>query len=505
MDTPFRRADPQVADERAIIDIGSNTVRLVVFDGPPRAPRIVLNEKVSARLGKAVYETGELSAKAMQATLAALERYAQLLRARGVPSVEVVATAASRDAANGKAFLAEVERIGFTPQLLSGEEEALTSAQGVIGAFPAAKGVVADLGGGSLELIHVKDGLCDHGCSLPFGSLRLPGLVAEGAQSLNRTVRKAIKTSGFECAPGETLYLVGGSHRALARFAMLREHWPLDDPHGYSLSPEQAVSLCRALRSGRAPAAVPGLSASRTASLSHTAALLSELLRDVKPAMVVFSSWGLREGRLFAGLSADERARHPLLTGVADFAVRQGISAELAHSMAEWVDPVAQGGGDWGTEFYQAAVTLTLATQRVEPNLRPEHAIDYALRKRWIGVNAEGRAMLAACALANCGAPTDRPDLARLASPETIGRAAIWGNAVRLCRRLTGESPQLMAQTRLAVQGGELHLTADPAVAGVVNDAVLKDLRSLAARMQLEPRLQGAPLEESGRTKPKDA
>lgn len=499
------RLGPQVADERAIIDIGSNTVRLVVYNGPLRAPRMVLNERVTAKLGKGVYETGELSGKAMQAALTALERFAQLLRARAVPNIEVVATAAPRDAANGKAFLAEVERIGFSPQLLSGEEEALTSAQGVIGAFPGARGVVADLGGGSLELVHVKDGACDHGCSLPFGSLRLPGLIEAGAPVFNRTVHKAIKASGFECEPGETLYLVGGSHRALARFAMLREHWPLDDPHGYQLDHDKAVSLCRALRSGRAPATVPGLSASRTASLSHTAALLSELLRDVKPETVVFSSWGLREGRLYAGLSADERAKHPLLAGVGDFAERQSVTPVLAKAVTEWIDAVTQAGETGGAELCAAAVMLALASQRTEPNFRAEQALSFALRKRWVGVNAEGRAMMAACALANCAATTERPDLARLASDEAIARAAIWGSAVRLCRRLTGEALQLIAQTRLEVLAGELHLTVDPEVIGVVNDGVLKDLRNLAAKLKLEPRLQGVQLEEFGRAKSKES
>lgn len=481
------RPGPQGAGERAIIDIGSNTVRMVVFDGPLRAPRAILNERVTAKLGKGVYETGELSAKAMQAALAMLARFALLLRAREVQSVEVVATAASRDASNGREFLAEVERLGLAPVLLSGEEEALTSAQGVIAAFPGAKGVVADLGGGSLELVHIKDDASDHGCSLPFGSLRLPALVATGAQRFNRTVRKAIKASGFECAAGEMLYLVGGSHRALARFAMLRDEWPLDDPHGFSLDRDQAVSLCRALRSGKAPTAVPGLSASRTAGLPHTAALLSELLRDVKPASVTFSSWGLREGRLFAGLSEQERAQVPLLAGIADFTASYRVVPEFARQMSQWIGELDPADEGQDLELREAAVALTLASQRLEPNLRPQHALEWALRKRWIGVSAEGRAMLAASALANCGAAVDRPDLLRLASPAAIKRAAIWGSAIRLGRRLSGETAGLLAKTRLEKRKDKLVLVVDPDARGLINDSVLKDLRALAAKLSLEP------------------
>ncbi|MEY4161182.1 MAG: hypothetical protein RLZZ136_1803, partial [Pseudomonadota bacterium] len=155
------RANPsEYIPSRAIIDIGSNTVRFVVYGGPPRAPTVLLNEKVTARLGKGVAENGRLSGKATTATLAALARYHMLIQLLDIPQVDVVATAAVRDAANGGAFLNKIREIGFSPRLLSGEEEALASAQGVIGAFPWAQGIVADLGGGSLELVDVMDRHC---------------------------------------------------------------------------------------------------------------------------------------------------------------------------------------------------------------------------------------------------------------------------------------------------------------------------------------------------------
>ena len=140
------------ADARAIIDIGSNTVRLVIYGSPTRAPEILHNEKVTARLGKGVAETGMLSEKSSALALAALERYRVLLALKGVERVDVVATAAVRDAANGAAFMDQVRAMGFEPRLLTGEQEALTSAHGLRGAFPGAVGIVGDLGGGSLEI-----------------------------------------------------------------------------------------------------------------------------------------------------------------------------------------------------------------------------------------------------------------------------------------------------------------------------------------------------------------
>lgn len=245
--------------QQAVIDIGSNTVRLVIYGGPERAPVVLLNEKVSARLGKGVAENGKLSDKAINAALTALGRYAALLRASSVRRTYVVATAATRDAANGADFLDRIAALGLQPRLLTGEEEALTSAAGVAGAFPEAKGVVADLGGGSLELVHIDGAVCEHGSSLPLGTLRLPALRSEGPAKFKRKVEKLIAASGSRCGPGETLYLVGGSLRALARYHQHLIGSPIDDPHGLAMEPDALVTLCRKLQRSAVLAGVPGV------------------------------------------------------------------------------------------------------------------------------------------------------------------------------------------------------------------------------------------------------
>ena len=179
--------------KRAIIDIGSNTVRLVVYNGPPRAPVVILNEKVNARLGKDLGRTGAISDKSMRTALPALARFAELLKLLEVETVECVATAAARDASNGPRFLDAVRGFGLSPRLLSGEEEARASAMGVIAAFPGAHGVVADLGGGSLELVEVDRGTSGSGITLPFGTLRLADLRADGPARFAETVREGLE------------------------------------------------------------------------------------------------------------------------------------------------------------------------------------------------------------------------------------------------------------------------------------------------------------------------
>ena len=152
--------DRLVKPPRAVIDIGSNTVRLVIYEGSRRAPETVWNEKVAARLGRDISTTGRIPQEAEDEALAALARYALIIQDLGIDDVQAVATAAARDAKNGQEFLAKVAALGLEPRLLSGEEEACISANGALGAFPGAHGVVADLGGGSLELVSIHSNEC---------------------------------------------------------------------------------------------------------------------------------------------------------------------------------------------------------------------------------------------------------------------------------------------------------------------------------------------------------
>ncbi|MDP9056553.1 MAG: hypothetical protein M3N34_04380 [Pseudomonadota bacterium] len=536
-------AEPQVQavieHQRAVIDIGSNTVRLVIFGGPARVPVTLYNEKITARLGRSVAEDGRLSAKSMRVALASLARFAALLRLRGVTEVDCVATAAVRDASNGATFLARIADLGLSPRLLSGEDEALTGAHGVLAAFPGANGVVADLGGGSLELTDVAANRCTHGISMPLGTLRLPSLRNGGARKFARRVRKLLGVAEGNMAQGQDLYLVGGSWRALARYAMDLEQWPIDDPHGFELAPAAALKLARSLmamqsRDGRAekaalaranslaarpladpPLAVatpdkpgqakstaknrviqsglrnmPGISTSRLASLPDAAALLGVLVREMKPQRLIFSSWGLREGVLARRFSSEVRAQDPLVVAATDFvAGLDRTIPDVARLVADWTGAVASSPGSEEFEYGSlrlAATMLALASMRSEPNLRAELGTDWALRKRWIGVDASGRAMLAMAMRANNGRGAIPADLLRLAPPHRLQQAQAWGLAIRLCRRFTGPSPQALAATSLAIHNDQLVLRARGDMAVLYSDTVARDHRWLAETLELE-------------------
>ena len=482
---PFEGERP----DRAVIDIGSNTVRLVVYAGSARAPEVWLNERVSARLGRDLAATGALPDKAIDAALGALARYATIVADLGIGDVQTVATAAVRDAANGPDFLARVRALGLAPRLLSGEEEAFGSAYGVIGAFPDAQGTVADLGGGSLELVMVEHGECHDGVSLPLGTLRLPALRDKGPGAFRKAVNKEMAKAGWAAAHPGPLYMVGGTWRALAVFAMRAQRYPLSDPHGYCLPVKTVDVLAKrvARMTPEALAAMPGISASRAAGLPDAAAMLRFMLGALQPDGVVFSSWGLREGLLYQRLPPAARQEDPLLAAVSRFAGPRGGGAALAQSVAAWTAEAAGAADAKGERLRLAATMLALAAVHVEPNMRLRHAFEWAMDKRWVGLDPQGRARIAAALLAASGKVAPPPELERLAEWEALREAVGWGLAIRVCRRLSAGSPVSLAASALGREDGKLVLSLEPDRVQLVSDQVTSDLKALGQWLGLEP------------------
>ncbi|MEE4155016.1 MAG: Ppx/GppA family phosphatase [Erythrobacter sp.] len=473
---------------RAIIDIGSNTVRLVIYGGSPRAPAVLLNEKVTARLGRDIGSKGALAEEAIDLALRALARFVLLLEDLGIADVETVATAAVREARNGPDFIASLKELGLAPRVLSGEEEAVLGASGVAGAFRDACGVVADLGGGSLELVDLANEQAASPVSLPLGALRLPDFRAKGDKSDNAMrdrIERVIREQGGKRAKGQTLYLVGGTWRAMAVFAMQLEGNPLSDPHGFAMEPEAADKAIQALarESFDTLKARKRISTMRAEKLPDAAILLSAMLKVLEPRGLVFSAWGLREGLLYERLGPEDRAQDPLLAGIAVFAGQRGAPATLAAQMAGWTAgavPARIGGGE---RLRLAATMLALASMQIEPNLRLPQAVDWALHKRWIGIEAHERAMLGAAISAN-GNELDLPaSIHALASEEALAEAIGWGLAVRLARRLGGRSRRSLQVSRLLRIEDMLTLRLARSHEALYGVPVEKDMKLLAGHL----------------------
>ena len=489
----FRKPKAETSDappRTGIIDIGSNSIRLVVYQGPARLPATLFNEKVMAGLGKGLAETGELAADAMELAIEALERFAAVARAMEVESLRTVATAAVRDAANGQILLDAAARIGLPVESLSGEQEAIAAGMGVLSAIPDADGIVGDLGGGSLELVRVKKGELRDRVSFPLGVLRVAALRAKGKGAIDRRVAKLLEQAGWTGrGKGLPLYLVGGSWRSLARLDMQIKNYPLPVIQQYCMDPADVSRLVRTVSHVRKGTlkAVPGISSQRAPMLNDAAALLSILLRHLKSERTIVSSFGLREGLLYEALDADTRAQDPLIVATREEGRLLGRFPEHGDLLDRWIAPLFQDAA--GMERLRHATCLLADVGwRANPEFRAERGVEIALHGNWVAVDARGRAIIAQALWTSLGGGAGTPaPLESLASPGDLKRAVQWGMAMRLGQRLSGGVAGPLERSTLGEDGETLTLHLEGADVALYGEAVQKRHANLAAICERTP------------------
>lgn len=479
-----------VGQRAAIIDIGSNSVRLVVYGGPARAPFALFNEKLLAGLGRGLEKGGSLAEPAMQASLAALARFRTLLDMMGVSDVQVVATAAVREAHNGHAFLDDVSALGFEPRVLSGEEEAIAAGYGVLSAIPDANGLAGDLGGGSLELVRICKGEVQDKVSLPLGSLKIPALRQTGPQALQKALAKLLKghEAWLEAAEGRPFYMVGGSWRTLARIHMHKINYPLSILANYELPPQAAFSLVRMTANIDKSIAkqIPSISASRIGGLNDSAALLAALVRQLRPSQLVTCANGLREGLLFQRLSQGDRAKDPLLEEAQAEGDRQGRFDEHGKLIHNWIKPLFQDELARDARLRHAACLLGDVAWQANPEFRAERGVDLALHGAWTGASHRDRALLATALHASFGGGGDAPSpIPQLVSAPDLHMAKSWGMAIRLAQRLSGGTAEALKHSQLSRGSSQILLKIAPSHRVLVSDQVQRRLKSLAGHLGL--------------------
>jgi exopolyphosphatase/guanosine-5'-triphosphate,3'-diphosphate pyrophosphatase len=479
-----------------IIDIGSNSVRLVVYEGPARLPAVLFNEKVMAGLGRSLAETGAIDPAAMGAALVALARFAWLAREMRVTSLRTVATAAVRDASNGPDLLSAAIALGLTPEVLSGDDEATASGLGVISAIPEADGIVGDLGGGSLELVRVVAGTVTDRVSFPLGVLRLAAIRGEGKGALERRVAALIRGAGwFGRGKGLPLYTVGGSWRALARLDMHLTGYPLPVNHGYAMSREEVARLGRTLshiEKGKLKA-ITNLSSARVPTLQDAAALLTALLKQLDSRGTIASAFGLREGLLFKELDATARAEDPLIAAARDEGRRLGRFPEHGDLLDAWIAPLFAGEDAETARLRHAACLLADVGWRANPEFRAERGVEIALHGNWVAIDARGRALVAQALWTSLGGGTDSPDpLGRLAPHDELGIAARWGLAMRLGQRLSGGVAAPLQRTRMSLTKESVVLQRAASDASLYGEAVERRHKALATALGMSAAVAAA-------------
>ncbi|RST31201.1 Ppx/GppA family phosphatase [Sphingomonas ginkgonis] len=472
-----------------IIDIGSNSVRFVAYAGTERVPVNLFNEKIMAALGRGVARNGALEQQAMGRTLEALARYRLIAREIGLKSLTTVATAAVRDASNGGSFLDEVTALGLEPQLLPGIEEARLSALGVISAIPEAHGIVADLGGGSLELVPVSKGKAGKGVSLPLGVLRLGD--RPSASELAEQVRAGMK--GMRVPRGSSLYLVGGSFRALALLDLRQQEHPLPIIHGHRIEPRRVTRIRAVVRSSEPDELkrLAGVSSARVGSLPAGAAMLDALQRALNPKAIVASAFGLREGILYAGLDTEVRKEDPLLAAALEVGERLGRFGDHGAALDQWMAPLFTSDGAAQVRLRLAACLLADIAWNAHPDYRAERAVDLAVHGNWVGIDSEGRAILGRTLCTAFGGDGGfDPRLEALLSPEQRQSAVAWGKAIRLAQRLSGGTEALLHKTAIDLEDEAVVLHIRAKYRALCAEAVERRLKSLAETLGRKSRVE---------------
>lgn len=482
----FRPKDlPSAQPGRAgIIDIGSNSVRLVVYDEPARIPAILFNEKVMAGLGKGLSRDGALDPESIARAVTALARFRRLAGQMGVSNLQTVATAAVRDASNGAEFLARLGALGLEVELLSGDEEAAMAAYGVLAGIPDADGIVGDLGGGSLELARIDGGVVRERASFPLGVLRLGAIRQRGPRALDSAVARALDRAGWGAIARERpFYLVGGSWRALAQLDMYLTDHPLPILHQYRMPPEEAQRLVRVLAhiDRKRLRQVPGLSSARIPALADATALLAVLVRHLHSSALVVSAYGLREGLLHRSLPADIRDQDPLISAAREEGRRQGRFPEHGDLLDRWIAPLFQDEPPADARLRHAACLLADVGWRAHPEFRAERGMETALHGNWVGVDARGRAMMGRALFVSFGNGGDTPVAERLCTPEELVRADRWGLAMRLGQRLSGGVAEALKSSRLSLGDDTIMLHLESADAELYGETVERRHKALAA------------------------
>ena len=441
----------------AVIDIGSNSVRLVVYESDERAALPVFNEKVLCGLGQDLDRTGLLPEEAVVHTVETLKRFVRLAEEMGAVSIEMLATAAVREAQNGAAFADLVHRAcGREIQVLSGEEEARFAAYGLLSGTPDADGILGDLGGGSVELVDVRDRSPGTFTTLPLGPVRFSRKELDSPSKAVAAVDAALDAVDWlDEGRGRTFYAVGGAWRSVAKMHMNHTGYPLHIIHNYEISSGEAVEFCKFVSnlSAETLAKVPGISKRRIGTLAFAGMLMHRILQRVRPSNVVLSAYGLREGCLYGRLDEKRRAEDPLLAYCRRFAALRHTSAVDGDAMSAWLKPAFPDADAVEDRLRQAACLMADIARVEHPDYRAEHSLMRILRFPFVGLSHRDRAFMALAVSSRHsqvrGGNEAATTIRSLLSEEETMRARAIGLGMRLAYTLSGGIPTILEKFTL--------------------------------------------------------
>lgn len=487
-------AKPHTAELEPIgvIDIGSNSVRLVVYEGAVRSPTPLFNEKVLCGLGRSVASTGSLAPDAVERAIHALRRFRTIAHVLDVKNLIVIATAAVREAQNGAEFLREGEEAcGCKIEVLSGETEARLAAQGIMMGFVDPDGVAGDLGGGSLELIDLSKGKLRDAVTLPLGGLRLIDTTGNKLEKAVDIIDENLsRVPWLKQGQGRAFYAVGGTWRSLAKLHMETTNYPLRVMQGYAVPTRTAQDFAESVRRSKKPQGFPGIARARREVLPFGALVLERLLRQLQPSEVIFSVFGIREGLIYGLLPEVEKTKDPLLSFCEDYAAIRSRSLEHAHELCRWTDALftlpelAETPQEQRLRY--AACLMSDVGWRAHPDYRGEQSLNTIAHAGLGGVDHADRIFLALSIFHRHESSEDGGEalsdrLRALVTRRAQKRARIIGSAIRTAHMLSIGMAGVIDETPLSYDGSNLVLTIPNSYAGLDGERLRRRFEQLAA------------------------
>ena len=465
----------------SVVDIGSNSIRVVIYEGVARSPTVLFNEKMLAGLGRGIVSTGRLDPDAVLRALEEFKRFRALSEQAGASELHVIATAAAREAENGMDFIRRAEEIFEVPiHVLSGREEAYYSALGIISGFHAADGIAGDLGGGSLELVDVNGNEIGDKITLPLGGLRLQDMAKGSPADAFRIAQRELKRASFLAAgEGRNFYCVGGTWRNLARLHMSSTGYPLNVMHNYELGGPGAEEFLAEVASGDISKmkGINRVSKSRRGLLPYGAAVLLAITQAMKPSRIVVSALGVREGFLYSQLSDEQKAADPLISAAEELALLRSRSVTHAHELAAWTGEAFRMFGLTESEedrrYREAACLLTDIGWRAHPEYRGSQSLNIIAHASFIGVDHPGRAFIGLTSLfRHEGIDEDvvSPTMRALAGPHHLERARILGALLRVVYLFSASMPGMMPMLKWRRVGDGFQMVVPASHAGLMGE-----------------------------------
>ncbi len=472
----------------AIVDIGSNSIRLMVYDQLGRAPMPRFNEKSLARLAEGLAETGAIAPDHFRRAVEAVRRFRAIADAMGVDRIDAVATEAMRRAANGPKLAAVIEaESGLKVRILSGAEEARFATLGVISGFFRPVGTVGDMGGGSLEVAEaIDDHVGDRWVSMPLGALPVEAMLSEGFAAAKRRIDEILQRSLPQALARPVFYPVGGGWRALAKAHLEAIGAPVKVVHGYTLGGAEAREFARAISrlSPAKLAAMPGVSERRARTLPAAALTLDRVLKHLEPDRVVFSALGLREGFLYSQLSREEQYLDPLVEGAQLIGLPLARMPRFAPELASWTEGLFPDESTAEKRLRIAVCALSDIAWRDAADLRAEESFRRLLEFPFIGVTHPERVFIAAAIHARYVGRPDAPWLSpaiKLLTPSDCRRAQVLGRAILLAYRFSGGAPAVLESARLRIAPDCVRLEVTKAARAPDSEVVSDRLKLLAS------------------------